>query len=126
MFDLKTEKWFIRVKSEEQAAAVQQWAFTKGLSWAGCNVLRDDYKEWEKRMGVAAIGSGHYDGRSLGQASPQYWLDNGHKEIEMSFKTVIDSIVYPQVESTQQKQIRELEHTIALATKQIQELKKDI
>lgn len=123
MFDLKNDKWFIRVETEQQCLAVQEWAFEQGLSWAGCQTLRGDFRSWDK---PCAIGHGHFGGSSLGQARIQYWIDNGHHQIDVSFKTTVDKVNLPEVESKQQKQIRELEATVAEAQRQIQELKKDI
>lgn len=124
MFDITKDKWFIRVANEEQAKAVQEWAFEHGLGWAGKKVLRDDYATWDRTD--RSIGSGHYGGCGLGQARAGWWISNGHKEIKVSFKTVIDELELPKVESAQQIKIRELEATVAEAQRQIQELKKEI
>lgn len=88
MFDLKNDKWFIRVENEKQAIAVQEWAFEQGFAWNGIKELREDFRIWDK---AGAIGWGHFGGCSLGQARRQYWIDNGHKEIEVTFKTVVDT-----------------------------------
>ena len=123
MFDFKTDKWFIRVENEQQAVAAQEWAFEQGFGWSGRKTLREDFRSWDMPR---AIGCGHGGAGYMGQAPAQYWFVHGHKEIKMSFKVVVDEVVLPVVESQQQKQIRELEETIARATQQIQELKKDI
>jgi hypothetical protein len=124
MFDITKDKWFIRVANEEQAKAVQEWAFDRGFGWAGQKEFRKDFAVWDKKS--PAIGFGHFGCDSLGQARAQWWIDSGHKEIKVSFKTVIDEMEFPKVESAQQIKIRELEATVAEAQRQIQELKKEI
>lgn len=127
MFNVLKEKWYIRVGSEQEAIAAQEWAFSKGLGWGGSGkVLREDFKHWDKWGESAAIGSGHHGGGSLGQASSEYWSKHGHKEINLTFKLTVDSVVYPHVESPQQEQIRELEETISLAAAQIKKLKEGV
>lgn len=116
-------KWFIRVANAEQAKAVQEWAFEQGFGWSGSKTIRKDLRLWEI---PAAIGHGHFDGMGLGQASVDYWIANGHKEIKVTFKTAVDKVVLTEVESLQQKQIRELQETIAKAQEQIESLKKVI
>jgi hypothetical protein len=44
------------------------------------------------------------------------------KEIKLTFKTVIDSVIFPEVETEQEKKLKELEETIKKAQDQIKEL----
>ena len=121
--NLQKDKWFIRVPDEESAKAVQEYMFERGLAWAGKQELRTDYDTWSFPM---AIGAGHYGGDSLGQASIGWWESQGHKEIFITFKTVVDKVEFPKVESPQEIKIRELEATIAKAYEQIKALKEEI
>lgn len=123
MFDLKTEKWFIRVNSEQESIAVQEWAFQQGIGWMNKLELRKDFSTWQL---PSAIGFGHFGGQSLGQANVDYWERNGHKEIKAELKLSVVDVELPAVESPQQKQIRELEETIATAAAQIKKLKEGV
>lgn len=120
------DKWFIRVANNQEAVAVQEWAFSQGLAWGSKFEVRTDFDKWDGVGSSAAIGSGHFGGNCLGQASASYWERHNHKEIKVTFKFSVDTIVYPEVESPQQKQIKALEETIATATAQIQKLKEGI
>jgi hypothetical protein len=127
MLDVKNDKWFVRVANKQEADAAQEWAFKEGLSWNGRTTLRRDYSEWDM-VGGTAIGSGHCEGGLLGQAGVMYWSRSGHKEIKVTFQTAlsVDTVVLPEVESPQQKQIKALEATIAQAAAQIQKLKEEV
>lgn len=125
MFDLKTDKWFIRVANEAQANAAQEWAFEQGFAWSGNKLLRIDFETWDDD-GSKAIGHGHNGGAGLGQAGTGYWESRGHHELKVDFKLRIVNVVLPEVESPQQKQIKALEETIATAAAQIQKLKEGI
>jgi len=45
------------------------------------------------------------------------------KEIKLTFKTTIDSVTFPEVETEQQIKMKQLQETIDKAAKQIKELK---
>jgi len=120
--DLMKDKWFFAPRTKEEGIAFQKWAFSKGLSWSTSATTV------QNNLGTESIGgNGHSKGR-LGHASYAWYKDRGHVQISPRFKTevFVDSVELPDLESQQQKQIRELEETIARATQQIQELKKDI
>jgi hypothetical protein len=125
MFDVKNDKWFVRVANKQEAIAAQDWAFSEGLSWNGRTTLRHDYHLWDMDGGTA-IGSGHCEGSVLGQAGVMYWARSGHKEIKLTYKLTVDTVLLPEVESPQQRQIRALEATIAQAAAQIQKLKEEV
>ena len=126
MFNVKKDKWFIRVASQQEANAAQKWAFAQGLGWGDKFELRTDFYSWDTNGASAAIGSGHFGGGCLGQASSTYWERHGHKEIKLTFAFAVDTVIYPEVESPQQKQIKALEETIAQASAQIQKLKEEM
>lgn len=126
MFDIKNEKWFIRVGNKQEAVAAQEWAFKQGLPWGGKFKLRTDFESWDTKGVSAAIGAGHCGGGCLVQASTSFWERNGHKEIKLTYKLTVDTVTPPELESEQQKQIKALEATIAMAAAQIQKLKEEI
>lgn len=126
MFDVKKDKWFVRVANKQEAIAVQEWAFSEGLGWCGSLELRTDFDAWGTDENSKAVGCGHFGGNSLGQAPGTWWESNGHKEIKLTYKFGVDTVIYPEVESPQQKQIKALEETIAQAAAQIQKLKEEM
>lgn len=117
-FDMRTQPWFIRVNNEQEFNLVQEWLEenfgtvpyfgwypqTKGLT--NTNVdgkMYSDYVMW------------FCDDKNLNQNA---------NEIKVNFKTIIDSVEWPVVESEKDKKIRELEETIKKAQEQIKELQK--
>jgi len=125
-FDIQKDKWFVRINSEEECKAVQEWAFAQGFHWFNGKV-RKDYNSWSSDTGGKAIGFGHFSRSSLGQAPVSYWMQNDHHEIKLTFRTemYVDEVQFPVVESAQQKRLRELEETIEAAQRQIAEIRKE-
>ena len=120
--DLMKDKWFFAPSTKEEGIAFQKWAFTQGLSWSSAGTKALEY------LGTEAIGGNGNTKGKLGHATYSWYLDRGHVELTPVFKTEIsvDGVYLPELESAQQKKIRELEATVAEAQRQIQELKKGI
>lgn len=120
--NLLKDKWFFKATSREECVAFQEWAFTQGLSWVGSGEVVN------KSVFGDSIGGNNLKGGSLGHASAMWYEDRGFIQIFPKFKTVsvVDCVDLPEVESRQEKKIRELEATIAKAQEQIQALKKEI
>jgi hypothetical protein len=93
-FDMKTQPWFIRVSNEQEYDAVKDWLVNeKGLEFAyGLN--------WYDPL--VALGNHVY---LNGDIDPQihhlekHHSTKGYHEIKLTFKTVIDAVEWPVVES---------------------------
>lgn len=120
--DLLKDEWYFKPKSPEESAAFQKWAFEQGLSWNthGKHVIGHVYAD--------CIGGNGHKPRTLGHATETWYDERGHVKLTPVFKIEIsvESVELPDVESSQEKKIRELEATVAEAQRQIQELKKEI
>lgn len=123
-FDICKDKWFFFSNSMQERDAFLEWAYEQGMSWsagvAPCLQGDDVY-----------ISGNFFTEGVLGWAmvkAREFYESYGHVEIhpEFKYKMCVAFVPSPEVESPQQKQIRELEETIARATQQINELKKDI
>jgi hypothetical protein len=121
MFDIKNNHWYIETPTQEVFKIVSEWLRQHGLDWQhndkDCQEIRSNAKYiTNSRQGTIS--------KYLMWGSNGQRPDTIAKEIKLNFKIMVDSVVYPEVESPQQKQIRELEETIQKATQQIEQLKK--
>lgn len=114
MFDMKKEKWFIRTPDEATYNDVYAWLQEQGFhfGWTGYA-----HEGWEEGMQV--IGSWPYDCENedrlrIGNVkSSNYFSDLRHKEIKLTFKTIVDSVEYPETKSAEQIQLEVLQEKIA-------------
>lgn len=116
-FNMKTQPWFIRINSQEEFQAVQEWLIENhGVSldcrWNG------DYM-----VGLTnTTDSGHtYGDHIMWHGSDD--IGNIREEIKFSFKTVIDSVEFPVVVSEEQKEIQRLTKIIEEAQQSLNKLK---
>lgn len=115
-FDMKTQPWFIRFSSEEEAALVDEW-------------LEENFGEVLDCYGEFIIGVSNTDNYGNISNYGLYWVDEvaltktKRYEIKLNFKTIVDSVEWPSVKSEKDLKIEELEKTIAEAQKKLQELK---
>lgn len=116
MFDMKTMPWYVQVSNEAEFNAVVEFAKSQGLSPK--SDVSGNYSDI--CFGLFGIVAGDGNGHYLRQKST---LDRD--EIKLTFKTVVDKVEYPAVESETQKQIRELKETIEKAQQQIIKLEKE-
>ena len=114
-FDMKKEPWYIRVANEQEYELVQNWL----LENYGTNCVAEYSREFKYLTNT-------YSGGHVNKSWVMYGSGNKpeRQEIKLTFKTVIDSVTFPEVKTEQQKQIEELEKTILLAKQQIETLKK--
>lgn len=114
-FDLKTNPWWIAVRNREEYELVQNWL----LENYGTKCIAEYSREFK-----------YLTNTGCGGRVEKSWVMHGsadkpeHQEIKLNFKTVVDSVTFPEVKTEQQKQIEELEKTILLAKQQIETLKK--
>lgn len=120
-FDMKTQPWFIKLNNALEFEAVNKWIKEN----TGRELIMSYFN------GMIAISNTDDDGDVWG--GPMYVEDNNESklarsnitchEIKVNFKTVVDSVEFPVVESEQEKKIRELQETIEVAKRQIEELR---
>lgn len=121
-FNLKTNPWFIRVNNKEEFEAVGKWIKEK----TGYSLRTFYFKE------VVHLTNTDDDGAVLERlmyvhsSSIKDRKNINCHEIKLTFKTVVDSVEYPVLESEQQKKIRELKETIEKASAQIAEIEKEM
>lgn len=116
-FDMKSQPWFIRVNNMKEWSTVQKWLEDNFGSAVDCS-----YENNIKLVTNTDSSGEIWD-------TPMWGSDVETKkkqaqEIKIHFKTVIDSVQYPQVETEQDKKIRELRETIEKAQKQIEDIQK--
>lgn len=127
MFDLKTQPWFIVTNSKEEYRSIQEWLFSQELVWcdgetkvqtAEAKYITNCWME----DGVPMVNRKGFMHGVGGNSRP------AEIEIFISYETkkTVYAVQFPEVESQQQKDIRALEATIAMAQEQIQKLKQEI
>lgn len=111
MFDMKKDKWFIRTPTPEISETVQLWLFEQGIGWqypvgekvvhhTNAKILMNSSCE-KSCFCLADYIDEKYDGQ--------------RKEIALTFKTIVDSVTYPEpevIETESQKQMKVLEEQI--------------
>lgn len=116
-FNMKTQPWFIRINSQEEFDVVDKWLLDNhGVSldcrWNGGHMV-----------GLTnTTDSGHaYEDHIMWYGSDD--IGNIREEIKFSFKTVIDSVEFPEVVSEEQKEIERLTKIIEEAQQSLNKLK---
>lgn len=120
--DLINDRWFIVVENPADSAAIQEWLFTKGLTWKGfgTHVNPEFYK---------VITNGKADGTGYlmhDHAYPdtiQRYRDEDRYELNATFKTVVNMVHIPDLLTEKELKIRELERSMVDIQRQIQELR---
>jgi len=121
-FDLKKDKWFIRTPTVEVYDAVVEWLSEQGL-WL--HAFMKPYEAVEK-YGEDGCLSGDKDLLINGVIfCSGEWFDlrKDYKEIKLTFKTIIDKIEYPKVESVQETELKLLEQKAQELNDQIARLR---
>lgn len=126
MFDMKKEKWFIRTPTDEVCQAVQLWLFGQGFEWQqyGKQVmfLNDEH--------TCAIHNHHdYKEQTIWRNPNNEWeieelVKSNYKEIKLTFKTIVDSVEYPETKSAEQLQLEVLQGKIAELNREAEKLQK--
>lgn len=116
LFDMKTQPWFIRINNEEEWDLAQQW-LKENFGKACAATYSPCYSYFlTNKDDTGYIGDHPMHGRKESLAETKRY------EIKLTYKTVIDSVIYPEVETEQQKKIKELKETIRKAQEQIDAL----
>lgn len=99
-FNLKTQTWFIRTETPEHRIAVQEWLFEQGMEWEsrGKELIPTDYTYLTNTFLSSVVSSYilHGDGETHPSA----------QEIKLTYKTTVTDVVYPDVESERDKEIK--------------------
>jgi hypothetical protein len=117
-FDMKKEPWFIRYNNEEEFNLVQEWLDKNYGEPMDCH-----YVSYSKYITNAAESGYLFETPKYGRNEK---IESYAKEIKLTFKTIVDSVEWPEVESEAQKKIKELEQTINSAKVQIEQLEQTI
>lgn len=114
-FDMKTQPWFIRIESEEQFKAVDDWLLVN----FGQRVDLPYYG------GVSFLTNASKSGRIYDEfiyVSDAEYAPDGCKEIKLSFKTTVDLASLPEVETPEQVEIKRLTKIIEDAQENLAKL----
>lgn len=118
MFNIKTDPWFIRVNSEQEFEVIQDW-----LEENYGEKIRANYGTHMKWLTNAQC-DGYINSKLLvmyGSGEPL--ATTPRKEIKLTFKTTIDSVQYPEMETEQQVKMKQLQETIDKAARELKELR---
>ena len=118
MFNIKTDPWFIRVNSKQESKVIQDWLFEQGIMW-GHSPTQHKYTEYTFILNVFSEGS---ISKRLLRTNEACEIHPTAKEIKLTFKTTIDSVQYPEMETEQQVKMKQLQETIDKAARELKEL----
>lgn len=121
-FDMKTMPWYIRINNKQEFECTQKWLLDNYDNKLHKDYSTDIYAITNIDI-EGNLANGYY---SVLWASRPEGIHKSAKEIKLSFKTNVDSVEYPEVETGAQKKVKELEQTILNAQQQLAELKKEI
>jgi hypothetical protein len=116
VFDIKKDRWFICTPTHEISRLVQNWLFDQGFVWQHHEDASVRYTSslYLKLSPYKRGAFCHTDSIDLKHDTA--------KEIKLTFKTVIDSVEFPEIESEEQKQLDILVQKIADLQKQAEKL----
>ena len=118
MFNIKSDPWFIRVNSEQEFEVIQDW-----LEDNYGEKLRANYGTHMKWLTNTQC-DGHINSKLLVMHGRGHPLETtSRKEIKLTFKTTIDSVQYPEMETEQQVKMKQLQETIDKAARELKELR---
>lgn len=121
-FDLHKDKWFIHTPTKEAFKLAQLWAIEQGFSWTTTVSKLSTLYLVEC---PEALGGNHIKSGLLGHGDREFYEEEGHKEIKLTFKTVVDTVEYPEpeiIETESQKELRILKEQIEQLTQQANKL----
>lgn len=112
-FDMKVNSWIIYVNSKEQFEVVRDWIKTQGIKF-------EHGEDWQ--AGMIAVGAAKRRQAYCQRIHPDDHI-NGLKEIVLNFKTIVDSVKWPEVESEARKELAKLQQQIEELSAQAEKLK---
>jgi len=117
VFNIKTDPWFIRVNSEQEFDVIQNWLEGN----YGCSLISKYNPAFEYLTNTSWDGQIEKAFVMHGRGNPLE--TTSQKEIKLTFKTTIDSVQYPIVETEQQIKMKQLQETIDKAARELKELR---
>ena len=117
MFNIKTDPWFIRVNSEQEFEAIQDWLQE---NYGTC--LSSKYSSAFEYL-TNTLSGGQVEKAFVMHGRGNPLETTSRKEIKLTFKTTIDSVEYPVVETEQQIKMKQLQETIDKAARELKELR---
>ena len=117
MFNIKSDPWFIRVNSEQEFEVIQGWLQEN----YGCSLITSYNTAFEYLTNTSCTGQIEEAFVMYGRGNP---LEaTSRKEIKLTFKTTIDSVQYPEMETEQQVKMKQLQETIDKVARELKELR---
>jgi len=116
MFNIKSDPWFIRVNSEQEFEVIQDWLEEN----YGCSLITSYNTAFEYLTNTSCWGQIEEAFVMHGRGHPLE--TTSRKEIKLTFKTIIDSVTFPEVESEHQIKMKQLQETIDKAARELKEL----
>jgi len=117
VFNIKTDPWFIRVNSEQEFEVIQDWLEEN----YGSFLISDYSPAFEYLTNTSSDGQIEEAFVMHGRGNP---LETpSRKEIKLTFKTTVDSVQYPEMETEQQIKMKQLQETIDKAARELKELR---
>lgn len=117
MFNIKTDPWFIRINSEQEFNVIQDWLEEN----YGCSLITSYNPAIEYLTNTSCTGQSEEAFVMHGRGNPL--KTPSRKEIKLTFKTTIDSVQYPEMETEQQIKMKQLQETIDRAARELKELR---
>lgn len=130
-FDLKTQAWWIHTPTREISEAAQEWLFSQGVYWVSNNTKDSEVKATRskiltnlKYLSVSDFVKGEF----MHDSGPinMVWYPP-ELEIKLTFKTVVDQVIYPELapeETEAQKELRTLQEQISKLQEQANKIQK--
>ena len=117
MFNIKTDPWFIRVNSKQEFKVIQDWLQEN----YGYSLITSYNTSFEYLTNTSCTGQIEEAFVMHGRGNPLE--TTSRKEIKLTFKTTIDSVQYPEMETEQQVKMKQLQETIDKAARELKELR---
>jgi hypothetical protein len=116
-FDLKTQPWFIRVKTAEEFGLVANWL--KEEYNISCNFKYSNCVKYVTNVQWNGVIPGHV---MSGEDETKHL---SAKEIKLTFKAVVDNVEWPAVESDKERKLRELKEAATELNEKIKALESE-
>ena len=117
MFNIKSDPWFIRVNSKQEFEVIQDWLQEN----YGCSLITSYNPAFEYLTNTSCTGQIEEAFVMHGRGNPLE--TTSRKEIKLTFKTTIDSVEYPEMETEQEIKMKQLQETIDKAARELKELR---
>lgn len=117
MFDMKKDKWYIHTPTQEISTRVQMWLFDQGFVWQHHKDQSVRYTD-SSYLSLSPYKEGAFCHTDT--IDPKY----DRAEINLKFKTVVDSVEFPEMKTPEQIQLDIVMQKITELQTQASELQK--